>query len=264
MSNLKQVPKPNADITDYEWEITPPTVKTIVDRLQNLLKQKQKTLENLEYENQWLRKQLDLQLDRPNRVYTPPLPEVILWAAIGLILTIGGTFVQAHTITAPWLWQGTEIKIQTLDVSYQIGAVLLTGCLGGKNAALVSQLAYLILGLIGLPIFDRGGGWQYFQEPNFGYLLGFVAGAWLCGFLAFQGLAKLSRLLASSLFGLVVIHLIGIVYLTILYYTTGLGRSVDSLFQAISIYSLHPFPGQLAVVCAVSLIALAMRKIMLS
>ena len=264
MSNLRQVPKPNADITDYEWEITPPTVKVIVDRLQNLLKQKQKTLENLEFENEWLRKQLDLELDKPNRVYVPPLPEVILWAAVGLILTIGGTFIQAYTIATPWFWQGTGMKIQTLGVSYQIGAVLLTACLGGKNAALLSQFAYLILGLIGLPIFDRGGGWQYFQEPNFGYLLGFIIGAWLCGFLAFQSLAKLSRLIVSCSIGLVVIHLTGIVYLTILYYSTGLGRGIDSLLQAISIYSLNPLPGQLAVVCAVSLIALVMRKIVLS
>ena len=264
MSNLKQVPKPNADITDYEWEITPPTVKVIVDRLQNLLKQKQKTLENLEFENELLRKQLDLQLDKPAPVYVTPLPEVILWAAVGLILTIGGTFIQAYTIATPWFWQGTEIKIQTLGVSYQIGAVLLTACLGGKNAALLSQLCYLVLGVIGLPIFDRGGGWQYFQEPNFGYLLGFVIGAWLCGWLAFQSSAKLFQLIVSCLIGLAVIHLTGIVYLTILYYSTGLGRTMDSLFQAISIYSLNPLPGQLAVVCAVSLVALVMRKIMLS
>ena len=264
MSNLKQVPKPNADITDYEWEITPPTVKVIVERFQNLLKQKQKTLESLEIENEWLRKQLDLQLAQPNQVYVPPLPEVILWAAVGLILTIGGTFLQAYTLATPWFWQGTEIKIQTLGVSFQIGAVLLTACLGGKNAALLSQFSYLILGLIGLPVFDRGGGWQYFQEPNFGYLLGFIIGSWLCGFLAFQSSAKLSRIIASCLISLVVIHLTGIVYLTILYYVTGLGRGIESLFQALSIYSLNPLPGQIAVVCAISLIAFLMRKIMLS
>lgn len=264
MSNLKPVPKPNADITDYEWEMTPPTVKAIVDRLQNLVHQKQQSLENLEFENQWLREQLGLQLDRPNRIYVPPLPEVILWGTVGLILTIGGTFVQAHTIAAPWFWLGKGIEVQTLGVSYQIGAVLLTACVGGKNAALLSQVTYLILGLMGLPIFDRGGGWQYFLEPNFGYLLGFCLGAWLCGFLAFQSLAKLSRLIASCVIGLVVIHLTGIFYLIILAYTSGLGRGIDSLSQAISIYSIHPLPGQLAVVCAVSLIALVMRKIVLS
>jgi biotin transport system substrate-specific component len=264
MSNQNQLPKPNADITDYEWELTPPPVRAIVDRLHNLISQKQETVENLQFENKWLRQQLDLELDNPHRVHIPPLPEVILWATVGLILTIGGTFLQAYTVTAPWFWLGKGIEVQTLGVSYQIGAVLLTACVGGKNAALLSQVIYLSLGLLGLPIFDRGGGWQYLLEPNFGYLLGFILGAWLCGFLAFQSLAKLSRLIASCAIALIVIHLTGIIYLIILACTSGLGEKIDSLWQAISIYSLYPLPGQFAVICAVSLIALLMRKIALS
>ena len=264
MSNLKELPKPNSDITDYEWGITPQTVKAIIERLQQLLQQKQKNLENVQVENQWLRDQLDLRLDKPNQAYVHPLPEVLLWATIGLMLTIGGTFVQAYTIAAPWSWLGNGFKIQTLGVSYQIGAVLLTACLGGRNAALLSQLAYLFFGLTGLPIFDRGGGLEYFQEPNFGYLLGFVFAAWLCGWLVFQTLVKFSNLIFSCLAGLFVIHVIGITYLTIMYYLTGLGEGINSLLQGIAIYSFHPLPGQLAVVCAVSLVAFVMRKLMFS
>ncbi|GAB4547595.1 MAG: hypothetical protein Tsb0014_42280 [Pleurocapsa sp.] len=264
MSNLKQLPKPNSDITDYEWEVTPTTVKIIIQNLQNSLKQKQKTLESLEVENQWLREQIGLQLDQSTNVYVHPLPEILLWTAVGLILTIGGTFVQAYSLAAPWSWFGQGIEVHTLGVSYQIGAVLLTACLGGKTAALLSQGAYLILGLMGLPIFDRGGGWEYIQQPSFGYLLGFIFGAWLCGWLAFQGLAKFSVIIVSCILGLLAIHLTGITYLTILYYVTGLGSEIQSLWQGISIYSLHPLPGQLAVICAVSLVAFLMRKLMFS
>lgn len=261
MSNLKPFPKPNSDISDYEWEITPPPVKAIVEHLQQLVQQKQKTLNHLESENQWLRGQLNLQLDRSPNAYRPSLPEIILWAAIGLILTIGGTFVQAYSISAPWFWQ-RGIEVTTLGVSYQIGAVLLTACLGGKNAALLSQVTYIALGLIGLPIFDRGGGWAYLQQPNFGYLIGFIIGSWLCGWLAFKTLARLSSLILSCFLGLIIIHVTGIIYLTGLYYTVGLGDKINSLFQAISLYSVHPFSGQLAVICAVSLIAFIMRKLM--
>ena len=261
MSNLKPVPKPNSDLSDYEWEITPPPVKAIVDRLQQLVQQKHKTLEHLESENQWLRGQLNLQLDRSPNLYRPSLPEIILWATIGLILTIGGTFVQAYSIAAPWFWQG-GIEVTTLGVSYQIGAVLLTACLGGRHAALLSQLTYIALGLIGLPVFDRGGGWSYLQQPNFGYLIGFIIGSWVCGWLAFKTLARISSLILSCFLGLIIIHVTGIIYLTSLYYTVGLGEKINSLFQAISLYSFHPFPGQLAVICAISLIALVMRKLM--
>ena len=262
MSNLKELPKPNNDISDYEWGVTPATVKKIIDRLQELVRQKQHTLETLEQENKWLRQQLEIKLDKPNRAYEPPLPEVLLWGAIGFILTTAGTFLPASTIAAPWSWLGDGLTVDALGVSYQIGAVMLIACIGGKNAALISQVCYILLGVLGLPVFDRGGGWDYLQQPNFGYLVGFIFGAWLCGWLAFQSLVKFSALAASCLAGLVVIHALGIVYLTIMYFTVGLGAGINSLFEAIAIYSLHPLPGQLAVLCASSLLAFGLRKLM--
>ncbi|MGF1588831.1 MAG: biotin transporter BioY [Pleurocapsa sp.] len=262
MSNLQESPKPNSDITDYEWGVTPRPVKATIDRLQQLLQHKQHNLQNLQQENQWLRNQLDLTLDKPNRPHVPPVPEVLLWATIGLILTAAGTFIPAYTIAAPWSWWGNGFGVQALGVSYQVGAVLLTACLGGKNAAMLSQIAYILLGISGLPIFDRGGGSEYLQQPHFGYLMGFILGAWLCGWLSFQTLVRFSTLVASCLAGLIVIHLVGLIYLTVMYYTTGLGEGINSLIQAIAIYSIHPLPGQLAVVCAVSLVAFVMRKIM--
>lgn len=262
MSNLKESPKPNSDITDYEWGVTPRPVKATIDRLQQLLQYKQHNLQNLQQENKWLRNQLDLTLDKPNRPHVPPVPEVLLWATIGLILTAAGTFIPAYTIAAPWSWWGNGFGVQALGVSYQVGAVLLTACLGGKNAAMLSQIAYILLGISGLPIFDRGGGSEYLQQPHFGYLIGFILGAWLCGWLSFQTLVRFSTLVASCLAGLIVIHLVGIIYLTVMYYTTGLGEGINSLIEAIAIYSIHPLPGQLAVVCAVSLVAFVMRKIM--
>jgi len=36
--------------------------------------------------------------------------------------------------------------------------------------------------------FAQGGGIDYPKQPQFGYLLGFIPGAWVCGFLAFQAL----------------------------------------------------------------------------
>jgi|GEM_PF-100234 len=262
MANLKELPKPNSDITDYEWGVTPRPVKAIIDRLQQLLQQNQQNLETLQQENKWLRDQLDLRLDKPNRAYIPSIPEVLLWATIGLMLTIGGTFIPAYSIAAPWSWFGGDSMVQTLGVSYQVGAVLLTACLGGKNAAWLSQVAYLLLGIAGLPIFDRGGGLDYLLQPNFGYLVGFVFGAWLCGWLAFQTRVKFSTLLASCFAGLIVIHTMGIIYLTVMYYITDFGSEINSLMQGITIYSLQPFPGQLASICAASIIAFLMRKVM--
>ncbi len=264
MSNVSQLPKPNPDITDYEWEVTPYSVKILFARLQQLVQEKQDSLNNVGAENKWLRKKLDLRVDSTYNPIIPPLPEILLWAIIGLILTVGCTFIEAHTLNFPWLWNDQELAIPTLGVSYQIGAVLLIGCIAGKNAALLSQIAYLILGISGVPIFERGGGWQYILEPNFGYLLGFIFGAWLCGYLAFQKLVYLDGLIASCGAGLLVIHFTGIVYLTILYFIQGLGTGINSLMEGIYIYSLSLLPGQLAVICATVAISYVMRKLMFS
>ena len=261
MSNLRQLPKPSPEIANHEWERTPYSIQIFIFQLNNLIQEKQQNLDNLKSENQWLRQQLDLYLDKGSQVIVPSVPEAILWAVIGFILTVGGTFVEAYSISVPWGWGEQGIKIATLGVTYQVGAVLLTGCLGGKNAAALSQIAYVTLGLLGVPLFAQGGGWQYILEPNFGYLLGFIFGAWLCGYLAFQNLARIDSLFFSCIIGLFVIHGMGIAYLTFLFYSQGLGAGM-TLLQSIYFYSFTPMLGQLAIICAVTMISWIMRKLM--
>ncbi len=262
MPNVRQPSKPDADISDYEWSMTPPSVKFLISQWRELLGKKQQQINNAKAENQWLREQLNLRLEQSHRLAPPLLPEIILWGMVGLILTIGGTFIEASTLSVPWLWGQDGISTQSLGVTYQIGAVLVTGCLGGGSAALLSQVVYLALGLFGLPIFDRGGGWEYMLEPHFGYLLGFLVGAWLCGYLAFKKSVKIDRLIFSCFAGLLSIHLVGVVYFVILYIFRGASLGLDSLAQGIYVYSIAPLPGQIAVSCVVVAIAYLMRKIM--
>lgn len=177
------------------------------------------------------------------------------------MLTVGGTFVEAFTTSPPWLWSEQGVQIQSLGVTFQVGAVLLTGCMGGKNAGALSQLAYVVLGLIWLPIFSQGGGWSYLIEPTFGYILGFIPGAWLCGYIAFTLSPKLENLGISCFGGLLIIHLVGAAYLLAL---TSLGfQTQQSLVPAIWEYSLDPlFPGHFVVVCAVAVLAYALRHLL--
>ena len=190
-------------------------------------------------------------------------PTELLWALSGLILTIAGNWLEAFITNAPWFWGQMGIHISSLGVNCQVGAVLLTGCMGGKNAAIVSQIAYLSLGLVfGLPVFNQGGGLTYMHEPSFGYLVGFVPAAWICGFLAFQAKPKLETLAFSSLCGLLIIHGVGLSYL-VLAYSLGWSNSASlSLWEAILAYSMIRLPGHLTVTCAVSVIAFAMRRLM--
>ena len=142
----------------------------------------------------------------------------LIWAVIGLLLTIGGTFC-LH-LSQFRLGCGTieDFRPTLLGVTYQIGAVLLVGCMGGKNAAALSQIAYLALGLTLWPVFSQGGGIGYLKEASFGYLLGFVPGAWVCGWVAFKVASRLESMAFSCLCGLFTVHAIGLIYLIFTYW----------------------------------------------
>lgn len=181
---------------------------------------------------------------------------------IGLLLTVGGTFLPAYSITSPWDWSQQGLKTFSLGVSYQISAGLLVGCLGGRNAGALSQIAYLVMGLTLLPVFTDGGGIGYVKVSQFGYLIGMIPGAWICGFLAFKARPKLETLCFSCICGLLTIHICGITYLVISYLLQWNGTENLTLAQAIMGYSWSKIPGQLAVICAISVIAYVLRHLM--
>ncbi|NMA95849.1 MAG: biotin transporter BioY [Clostridiales bacterium] len=74
-----------------------------------------------------------------------------------------------------------RIPLPPVPFTLQIFFVILSGILLGARGGLFSQLVYIALGLIGIPIFTEGGGPQYIFHPTFGYLLGFAATAFIVG-----------------------------------------------------------------------------------
>lgn len=190
-------------------------------------------------------------------------PTQLMWALIGLILTIGGTLLEAFIASPPWNWGQHGVQAYSLGVTCQIGAVLLVGCLGGRNAAAISQIAYLILGLTWFNVFTQGGGLDYIYRPGFGYLLGFVPGAWICGWLAFRFPGRLEYLALSCLMGLAAIHATGISYILIAYAARWASFVSLPLSEMLSTYSVSPLPGQLVLVCAVTVLASLLRRLML-
>lgn len=194
-------------------------------------------------------------------------PFELLWALIGLVLTIVATWMEAFTINPPWAWGSSGVELMSLGVSFQVGAVLLTGCVGGRNAAALSQIAYLVLGLalfrvFEFPVFTQGGGLSYVREPGFGYLVAFVPAGWICGYLAFQEPPKLENLAYSALCGLGIIHGLGIIYLTFASLLGWLQTVSASYWELLLAYSLVPLPGHLIVVCAVAVLSLTLRHLL--
>ena len=193
--------------------------------------------------------------------FTVAISTELLWALIGLLLTIGGTFLPASVAVPSRDWGHQALQMYALGITYQFGAGLLVGCVAGKNPAALSQVAYVLLGLTPwFPIFSKGGGLGYLAEPSFGYILGFIPGAWICGYLAFKAVPKLEILLLSCLTGLLSIHLTGLLYLGGLR-LLGVVKSVDFM-QLLLKFSVEALPGQFAVVCAVTLLAYGLRRLL--
>ncbi len=129
---------------------------------------------------------------------------------------------------------GAFIKIPMLWSSFtlQVFFVFLAGICLGPRYGLLSQLAYVLLGLVGLPIFTNGGGFGYVFQTTFGFLLSYIPAAWVVGKLTERS-CSLRRAILACCVGLVVIYAIGMPYMAlILNVYLGKGFSLWQLLMA--------------------------------
>ena len=73
------------------------------------------------------------------------------------------------------------VGMDTMNFTLQWLFVLLAGLLLGSKRAFYSVTTYLVIGLVGFPVFARGGGPAYLIRPTFGFLLGFALAAYAMG-----------------------------------------------------------------------------------
>ncbi len=105
-----------------------------------------------------------------------------------------------------------EIPHEPVPFTLQTFFVLLSGAfLGARNGAL-SQLIYLGMGLLGAPVFAKGG----FLGPTGGYLLGFPVAALVVGLLTEQHRSLLWTV-ASMAAGLLLVFASGTLHLYAFY-----------------------------------------------
>ena len=123
---------------------------------------------------------------------------MMILAALFAALTAVGAFIR--------------FPLGTMSVTLQFMFTAMAGVLLGAKWGAVSQAVYVVLGLVGLPVFTMGGGIGYVMQPSFGFLLGLIPTAWVIGRLT-AGESGHWRIALACLVGLAVLYLIGLPYM---------------------------------------------------
>ncbi len=108
-----------------------------------------------------------------------------------------------------------SLAIGPIPITMQTLAVILTGLLLGPRVGWLVPGLYLLMGLIGFPVFTGGGGIGYLVKPTFGFLLGFVPATYVAGYLYHQKWFKRDfiNVIIASFTGMLIIYLFGFGYI---------------------------------------------------
>ena len=136
---------------------------------------------------------------------------------------------------------GTYIKIPTplLPLTFQTLFVVLSGLVLGRKYGALRVCVYVIAGVIGLPVFTGSA-----LNPTFGYIIGFIPGSWLAGYIAERFKPCFKTWTFGAVAGIAVIYAFGIPYYYLMskyYIGNELGAKTLLMY-----FVLMPIPGDVA------------------
>lgn len=102
------------------------------------------------------------------------------------------------------------IPLEPVPFTFQVLAVLLAGMLLGARDGALSQLAYIGLVALNLPLDARALGAAALVGPTAGYLYGFIPMAFVTGWLVQQGAARAWQSWLAGVAGVFVLYLCGV------------------------------------------------------
>lgn len=106
-----------------------------------------------------------------------------------------------------------KIPVPYVPFTMQLMFTTLSGILLGSRLGATAVGVYLGIGLIGIPVFTQGGGIGYVLQPTFGYLIGFMIGAFVTGkMLEKHEKPTFTQIVLASFSGLAIVYLIGVPY----------------------------------------------------
>ncbi len=144
-----------------------------------------------------------------------------------------------------------SIPLGYSSITLQTFFTAMAGCVLGPWYGALSQLVYVALGLVGLPIFTRGGGIGYLMQPTCGFLIGLIPAAWVIGRIAGRK-PEPKQIVPACLLGYGVLYAIGVPYMALIL-NTFLGKGMG--FSAIMWAGMIPFlPGDMIKILCITLL----------
>lgn len=134
---------------------------------------------------------------------------VVKYILDALLVVMGGCLISLVSPLAIPLPFSPVPVVLAHHVALGLGA-----CLGRRRGAL-AVLTYLFQGGMGWAVFASGqSGWAYLLGPTGGYLLGYLAGAYVTGYIIEKGVSRSSfKYFIALLVGNGVIYLLGVSHL---------------------------------------------------
>lgn len=159
---------------------------------------------------------------------------------------------------------GISIPLGTVPITMQSIFVILSGIILGPKLGALSQIVYVVLGLIGLPVFANfTGGLQSILKPSFGFIIGFIFASYIAGKISHSdGMVSKSKIWMASITSSIVIYMIGLPYM---YYIINIAMSKRMSFEVILKTGFLIFlPGDILKFIVASLISIKVLPILKS
>ena len=149
-----------------------------------------------------------------------------------------------------------KIPFALAAISLQFLFTAMAGILLGAGYGALSQLVYVLIGLVGVPIFALGGGFSYVLQPTFGFLLGLIPAAAVIGALTARRTGYLT-VLAAVLVGDLILYAVGVPYMyLILHVYMQSAKTFPALLAAMLVY----VPGDTLKIVVVTALAPVLRR----
>lgn len=144
-------------------------------------------------------------------------------AALFAALTAIGAFIQ--------------VPLGFTSITLQVLFTCLAGVLLGPKWGAISQIVYVVLGLVGLPVFTQGGGLGYLVKPSMGFLFGLILLAWAVGMLTRTSRSPL-RVVLACVVGEVAMYAVALPYMyAVLNVYMGMVKSMtDVIYGGMLVY----------------------------